>query len=65
MPRVHNFYYHCYVEWDDDDCDSFHNDECPICGKEIEPYSSDDENGDTVDWADLDELKKKEALGNS
>lgn len=45
----HNFYRHigCIddftkkdIEWDDPDCDSEHNDHCPICDAEIEPYES-------------------------
>jgi hypothetical protein len=35
-----NHYTHCGIDWEDDDCDSFHNDHCPVCGKEIEPHKS-------------------------
>jgi hypothetical protein len=38
--QVTNHYTHCNEDWDVDDCDSFHNDRCPNCGKEIEPHSS-------------------------
>lgn len=38
---VRNFYRHCGVEWDDTwSCGC--NDDCPVCGKEIEPYDSED-----------------------
>ncbi len=36
-----NFYHHCDVEWNDA-WDSMCNDECPVCGAEIEPYRSKD-----------------------
>ena len=36
-----NFYRHCGEEWDD--CwDSTCDDECPVCGKAISPYKSED-----------------------
>lgn len=35
-----NHYEHCDSVWTSTDCDSFHNDECPVCHKEIEPHSS-------------------------
>jgi len=35
-----NHYAHCGEEWSVSDCDSFHNDHCPVCDKEIEPYQS-------------------------
>lgn len=37
---VDNHYEHCGKHWTLDGCDSFHNDKCPECNKEIEPYSS-------------------------
>lgn len=49
---AHNFYRHedCpawiqathkdTIEWDDPDCDSAHNDKCPACNAEIEPYKT-------------------------
>jgi hypothetical protein len=37
---VTNHYEHCGVEWDLEECDSFHNDHCPICDREIEPFSA-------------------------
>lgn len=40
--QVENFYFHCGTQWSDDDCDSFHNDRCPVCNAEIEPYKSKD-----------------------
>lgn len=34
-----NHYYHCNTQWDDEwECQC--NDECPVCGGEIEPYAS-------------------------
>ena len=33
-----NLYHHCNDNWTLDNCDSDHNDRCPICDKEIEPY---------------------------
>lgn len=39
--RFTNRYRHCGVEWADDwSCQC--NDECPVCGAEIEPYESED-----------------------
>ena len=38
--QVENHYFHCGEEWSDDDCDSFHNDRCPVCRAEIEPFES-------------------------
>ncbi|WP_313479181.1 hypothetical protein, partial [Stutzerimonas kunmingensis] len=36
-----NFYRHCGAEWQDAwSCQC--NDECPVCGAEIEPYRSED-----------------------
>ncbi len=35
-----NKYSHCGEDWEDDECDSMHNDKCPKCNKEIEPYES-------------------------
>lgn len=52
-----NYYYHCATEWNDPDCDSQHNDHCPVCDAEIEPYMSEDEDGNEVEHADLDKLK--------
>lgn len=37
---VDNKYSHCGDEWVVEDCDSFHNDKCPECNKEIEPHQS-------------------------
>lgn len=37
---IENFYFHCGTEWSDPYCDSFHNDRCPVCNAEIEPYKS-------------------------
>lgn len=30
----------CNKTWEDDECDSTHNDRCPDCNAEIEPYES-------------------------
>lgn len=38
--NVTNCYDHCGEAWDEDDCDSFHNDRCPVCNREIEPFMS-------------------------
>jgi hypothetical protein len=39
--RFRNFYRHCGELWEDTwSCAC--NDECPVCGKEIEPYKSTD-----------------------
>ena len=35
-----NHYSHCDESWTLEDCDSFHNDECPKCGSEITPANS-------------------------
>ena len=35
-----NHYEHCGIEWTIEDCDSFHNDKCGVCGKEVSPVSS-------------------------
>lgn len=35
-----NQYFHCGTSWTLEDCDSFHNDECPKCGSEITPERS-------------------------
>jgi hypothetical protein len=35
-----NHYEHCDQKWTTEECDSFHNDECPVCESEITPYSS-------------------------
>jgi hypothetical protein len=55
-----NYYYHCGTEWEDGECDSMHNDRCPVCNAEIEPYKSMDNKTfeDTI-HADLDKLKAK------
>lgn len=37
---VDNHYVHCGEEWVVEDCDSFHNDRCPVCEAEIQPYQS-------------------------
>ena len=40
-----NYYIHCGVEWQDEwscMCD----DRCPVCNCEIEPYKSEDDEGD-------------------
>jgi len=34
-----NYYYHCGEHWELEG-DSMHNDRCPVCNKEIEPYDS-------------------------
>jgi len=36
-----NKYRHCEQEWEDK-WDCMCNDECPVCGAEIEPYESED-----------------------
>ena len=39
--RFLNYYRHCDTQWTDTwSCQC--NDECPVCGAEIEPYHSDD-----------------------
>lgn len=40
--RFHNYYecVDCDERWEDDNCDSAHNDRCPKCNHEIEPYKS-------------------------
>ena len=38
--RIENWYNHCNDNWFLEDCDSFHNDRCPECDKEIQPYES-------------------------
>lgn len=30
----------CNEYWEIDNCDSMHNDRCPVCNKEIEPEDS-------------------------
>lgn len=35
-----NHYECCDSKWTTEDCDSFHNDECPECGDEMTPMSS-------------------------
>ena len=49
-----NHYIHCGHHWDEEDCDSFHNDRCPRCNKEIEPYFSTvyDDNDKMIDMVD-------------
>lgn len=42
LRRFCNFYKCCGVEWQDDECDSEHNDHCPRCDDEIEPYRSEE-----------------------
>lgn len=37
---VDNHYVHCGEEWTVEGCDSFHNDRCPKCETEIQPYQS-------------------------
>lgn len=55
-----NFYYHCGQEWSDPECDSMHNDHCPVCDGEIEPYKSVElATGEEIIHADLDELKSR------
>lgn len=46
--QTENFYFHCGTQWSDDDCDSYHNDRCPECNAEIEPYKSEDSDGEVV-----------------
>jgi len=41
MEHYINHYNHCDTEWEDD-ADSMCNDRCPVCDKEIEPYSSEE-----------------------
>ncbi len=40
-PWFRNYYRHCGQEWQDEH-DCMCNDKCPVCNKEIEPYTSDD-----------------------
>lgn len=42
MTTYHNFYEceDCDEQWEDEECDSGHNDHCPSCDAEIEPYKS-------------------------
>lgn len=44
MPKYRNKYHcaDCNTSWEDDDCDSMHNDRCPDCNKEIQPEASED-----------------------
>lgn len=42
LTRWRNHYRHCGEEWEDDDCDSQHNDRCPKCDEEIEPFESEE-----------------------
>jgi hypothetical protein len=37
---VDNHYTHCNTDWTAPECDSFHNDRCPVCNQEITPHSS-------------------------
>lgn len=58
-----NFYHHCGTDWSDPECDSMHNDRCPICNAEIEPYKSvENESGETVHHASLKTLKEEEVV---
>lgn len=60
-PLFENFYYHCKTEWSDAECDSMHNDRCPVCNKEIEPYRSrENKTGEEIVHADIDALKAGE-----
>jgi hypothetical protein len=37
------------TQWSEDDCDSFHNDHCPVCGGEIIPtHSTDEDTGEEI-----------------
>ena len=48
-PIFTNFYFHCGQAWDDPCCDSMHNDHCPVCNAEIEPYmSKENKSGDEI-----------------
>jgi len=55
-----NYYYHCGTEWEDSECDSMHNDHCPVCDREIEPYKSkENATGEEIVHADLEKLQKE------
>ncbi len=41
MTWFRNHYTHCDTDWDDEHS-SQSNDECPVCGAEIEPHLSED-----------------------
>lgn len=45
--RFTNYYVHCRQTWEVDG-DSMHNDRCPVCNAEIEPYASQDQHGETT-----------------
>ena len=38
--RFENYYFHCETEWSDAECYCMHNDRCPVCRAEIEPFKS-------------------------
>lgn len=38
--NIKNFYSHCGTIWFLDDCDSFHDDKCDVCGCSITPFLS-------------------------
>jgi hypothetical protein len=61
---IDNEYEHCGTTWIATDCDSFNNDECPECRKEITPFQSvsyTDEGEKTTYHTDLDSLSLRAA----
>lgn len=59
-PSFTNHYHHCGQEWEDPDCDSMHNDRCPVCNREITPYKSvENDTGKTIRHGTLKDLKEK------
>lgn len=55
-----NRYIHCGKPWCDAECDSMHNDKCPECNKEIEPYESiENPTGYVVDQIGTEEIEKR------
>ena len=47
--RFTNYYRHCDTDWNDPECNSMHNDRCPKCNAEIQPYfSQENETGEII-----------------
>jgi hypothetical protein len=64
---VDNNYFHCGDSWIVENCDSFHNDECPQCSSEIEPFKSTEytEDGDKEHYHSTDSVYEVELAGHS
>lgn len=64
---VDNHYFHCGDSWIVENCDSFHNDECPECSSEIEPFKSTEytEDGDKEHYHSADSVFEVELAGHS